>query len=259
MARAAGGPKPQPANALLGRLDGIEPQVVAHGEREAADLANRLGHPFEDVRAIADEPLRPVPHASLLVGEEQHDDLAARADAGTAPAAHDGEDHPAHVLHVDSSAAPDEALVDLGSERRVAPVGADRRNHIDMTVQQHRRRGGICARHPQVHPGPRRACRREDLRSPAGLAQHGRAVLGSIQLPHRQRTFAVIARVDPEKALGQFDDVGFGFGQRIPGHGVILHHRARSRSPDANRCRYAFVRTKTQHHVRVAELADALA
>ncbi|KAI2474372.1 ArgE Acetylornithine deacetylase/Succinyl-diaminopimelate desuccinylase [Pyrenophora tritici-repentis] len=39
--------QPHPVHALLGRLDQVEPQVLVDGEREAADLADRLGDPLE--------------------------------------------------------------------------------------------------------------------------------------------------------------------------------------------------------------------
>ena len=41
-------------------LDQVEPQLVAEGEREAADLADRLGAALEEVGVVVDQPVRAV-------------------------------------------------------------------------------------------------------------------------------------------------------------------------------------------------------
>ena len=60
----------QPVDALLGRLDQVQPQVVADRVREAADLADRLGAALEQLRMVVDEEVRAVDAARLLVGGE---------------------------------------------------------------------------------------------------------------------------------------------------------------------------------------------
>ena len=68
----------QPGHSLLGCLDQIEPQVVAHGEREPTDLADRLGAVGEQLRVVVDEPVRTKVAAGLLVGGEDQPDRTSR-------------------------------------------------------------------------------------------------------------------------------------------------------------------------------------
>ena len=55
----------------------VEPQVVRDRQREAADLADRLGAALEQLRVVVDQPVRAVAAAGLLVGEEGEHDVAA--------------------------------------------------------------------------------------------------------------------------------------------------------------------------------------
>ena len=68
--------EPHPVHALLGGLDQVEPQVLVDGEREAADLADRLRHALEQLRVVVDQVPRAEHAARLLVGEEGEHDVA---------------------------------------------------------------------------------------------------------------------------------------------------------------------------------------
>ncbi len=116
------GRQPHPGDALLGRLDEIEPARVVDGDAEPADLADRLGAPLEQLRVLVDQPVRAVRAAGLLVGDERQHDVPRRAAALAEPLPDDREDHRVHVLHVDRAAPPDAAVGDLPAERVVGPV-----------------------------------------------------------------------------------------------------------------------------------------
>jgi hypothetical protein len=74
VARGAGRGQAHPRHALLRRLDHVEPQVVVHRQREAADLADRLGAALEQLRVVLHQPLGAEDAPGLLVGHEgQHD------------------------------------------------------------------------------------------------------------------------------------------------------------------------------------------
>ena len=70
-------PQPHPAQALLRRLDQVEPLLVDR-EREPADLPDRLGAPREEVRPVLHQPLRAERPTRLLVGDEREDEVARR-------------------------------------------------------------------------------------------------------------------------------------------------------------------------------------
>ena len=124
-----------PAHALLRSLDRVEPEVIANGDRESPDLAYCLRDAFEDLGSIRSEPMSAVTAAGLLVGKQQDHDVATGANTFSTPAPKHGQDHGVHVLHVNSATAPDESLVNLGRERRMGPIGGDRRHDVEMTVQ----------------------------------------------------------------------------------------------------------------------------
>ena len=104
----------------------IEPKIIANGEREAADLADRLRdspRPPRDARRPASRA--PSDAAGLLVGGEDQPDRPPRRHAGTGPSAYDAEHHRVEVLHVDCAAAPD-AAVDRPRRRTAAPTSRPR-------------------------------------------------------------------------------------------------------------------------------------
>ena len=216
MAGTVPGTKPDPADALLRRLNRVEAQVVAHGQREAAHLADGLGDALEELRTVLDQPPRAMDAARLLIGEEEHDDVATGPDAAPPPGTDHGEDHRVHVLHVDRASAPHESAVEQRLERRVRPVLGHGRDDVDVPVQQQCARGRVGAGDPQVDAAPRVARGREDLGIEADLAQALGAVVGDLGLADRLRGVAPVAGVDADELLGQLDDLRLRVGKGLP-------------------------------------------
>ena len=135
---AAGG-EPHPGQALLGGLHEVEAQVVADGDAEAADLADRLGAALEQVGVLVDQPAGAELAAGLLVGDVGQHDVARRLDAGAGPVADQRQDHGVHVLHVDRAAAPDVAVALLAGERVDAPLGRIGGDDVEVAVHEQRR------------------------------------------------------------------------------------------------------------------------
>ena len=134
---ATGDRQSHPPDALLGRLDGVEAQIVADLVGEAPDLADRLGASLEQLRVVVDQPARAVQAARLLVGQEGEHDVARGFAAAAQAFADDREGHGVHVLHVDGAAAPDVAVVgDLAREGVHRPVGGISGNDVEVTVDQ---------------------------------------------------------------------------------------------------------------------------
>ena len=133
--------QPHPGQALLGGLDEVEAQVVADGDAEAADLADRLGAALEQVGVLVDQPAGAELAAGLLVGDEGQHDVARRLDAGAGPVADQRQHHRVHVLHVDRAAAPDVAVALLAGERVHAPLGRIGGDDVEVAVHQQRAAG----------------------------------------------------------------------------------------------------------------------
>ena len=55
----------EPRQTLLGGLHRIQPPTVGQGDGEAAHLAERVGRAVQQLRAVVDDPVRPVPTAGL--------------------------------------------------------------------------------------------------------------------------------------------------------------------------------------------------
>ena len=154
-----------PGDALLGRLDEVEPQVVGDGQREAAHLADRLGAAVEHLRVVVDQPVGTEASARLLVGEEGEHQVAGRAPSRPHPVADDGEDHRVHVLHVDRAAAPDAAVGDLAGERVDLPLLGHGRHDVEVAVDEERV--------VSSDPSPRSVRPRWPGREPTRRARHG--------------------------------------------------------------------------------------
>ena len=60
----------EPGQTLLRGLDQVEPQVVADGHREPANLADALLTALENLGVLLDQPQRALGAAGLLVGGE---------------------------------------------------------------------------------------------------------------------------------------------------------------------------------------------
>ena len=121
----------QPADLLLGHLDRVE-ALAADVEREAAELAERVAHPLEQLGMLLDEELRAEVAAGLLVGEDDEHDVARELHALALRAQEGVNEHRDARLHVERAAAPDVAVLELGLERRVRPVLAGRRDDVDV-------------------------------------------------------------------------------------------------------------------------------
>ncbi len=149
---AAARGQPHPHHPLLRGLDQVEPPFTAvaarHGQREAADLADRLGDAVEQVGPVVDQPFAAVLAAGLLVGDEREHQVARRHDARAFEVPGDRDDHADHVLHVDRAAAPHVAVLDRAGERVHAPVRRLGGHHVEVAVQQQRSAVGVGAREP---------------------------------------------------------------------------------------------------------------
>ena len=78
--------QPHPVHALLRRFDQVEPTFPAvaarHRQREAPDLADRLGDSVKQVGTVVDQPLAAVLAAGLLLGQEREHQVARWDDTG---------------------------------------------------------------------------------------------------------------------------------------------------------------------------------
>ena len=95
-------------------------------EREAAELAERVAHPLEQLRVLLDEEARAEVAAGLLVGEDDEHEVAGQLDALALRAQERVHEHRHAGLHVERAAAPDVAVLEPRLERRVRPVLAAR-------------------------------------------------------------------------------------------------------------------------------------
>ena len=152
--------------------------------------------------------------AGLLVGEHRHDQVAGRFATGARQLPDVGDDHRVHVLHVDRSAAPDAAVLDLGAERIDLPVAGGGRNDIEVTVHHQRIARTVRAGDPNDDTGPARVA----------LDDHG-VETDLLELPHDVlRRFAFtgaaavteVAGVEGDQVLADLDDL-------IKGSGLISH------------------------------------
>ncbi len=151
--------------------------LAADGHAEAADLADRLGHAFEEIGVVVHYPAGTPAAAGFLVGQERDDDVARRPPAlGQALPQH-RQEHRIHVFHVDRAAAPDAVLGDLAGERVHPPVSRVGRNHVQMTVDEQGGPGRVCALDPG-HDARSLLVRFQDRGLEPGLSEQGRDVLG---------------------------------------------------------------------------------
>ena len=140
--------QPHPAQALLRGLDEVDPLLVQR-EREAADLADRLGAALEEVGPVLHQPLRAERAARLLVRDEGEDDVARRHDAVAAR----------------SGGRP-------RSSSRPCPSCRPRRGPRRSRPAPHRRTGAPTT--PTARPAPRRGARARAARRDSGSAPRSR-------------------------------------------------------------------------------------
>ena len=219
VAGGAGRGQPHPGEALLGRLHGVDP-LVADGDAEPADLADRLGHALEQVRMLLDEEFGTPVAARLLVGGEGEHDVAVRLAPLAHPLPDDREDHRVHVLHVDRAAPPHAAVGDLARERVTAPVERVGRHDVQVTVNEQCGAAPVVPFHAGDEAGPLRV-RLEDGGLQPDLAQQARHVLGG---PPFARAGVVprVGRVDPDQVSADVDDLILSLGSEVLSHAPIL-------------------------------------
>ena len=104
--------------------------IVAEGQAEAADLADRLGDAFEQVRVVVYQPAGAPGATGLLVGGEREHDVAGGGAVLAQALAHYREHHRVHVFHVDRAAAPDAVVGDVAGEGVVLPVRCMGRDYV---------------------------------------------------------------------------------------------------------------------------------
>ncbi len=200
----AGNGELHPGDALLGRLDEVQPQVVGDRVGEAADLADRLGAVGEQLRVIVDQPAGAQGSASLLVSHEGEDQITRWTATGPDKITDDRERHRDHVLHVDSAPPPQAPVDDVAAEGVHPPVRRIRRHHVEMTVDEKRRPTRVAAFDPGDDAGTARFGFQQG-RLQADLGECGGNVLGDG--PFVPVTTAPVHRVDPHQVPADLDSL----------------------------------------------------
>ncbi len=188
----------QPADLLLGHLDRVE-APAAEVDGGAAELAERVADPLELLRMLLDEKSRPEVAAVLLVAQHREHEVAGRRPLRVR-ADERVHEHGDAGLHVERTATPDHPVVDVRGERRMRPLLAGGGDHVDVSVEQQRRRLAAAGdAGDQVRPAVRA---REDARVDPGAGEQTAHVLDARGLvPWRVR------RVEPDQLAQQLDDV----------------------------------------------------
>ena len=169
--------------------------------RRTAELAERVPHAVEEVGVLLDEVLRAEVAAVLLVAQHREDQVAARLQLAARSAQERVDEHRDAALHVERAAAPDDAVDELGAERRVRPLLPCGLDDVDVAVEQERRR---------VAGAGRRATRFGRASSRAKIRDSTPGVVE--QLLHVRDALAFVAgrvrRVEPDQVAQELDDVG---------------------------------------------------
>jgi hypothetical protein len=197
----------QPQHALLGGLDQVGPGA-AERDREAADLAQRLGRAGEELRLVLDQPARPDHAAGLLVGEKSEDHIPRGYGVVALELARDGESHRDHALHVDRAAAPHVAVADLPGEGMHRPVGGVGRHHVEVAVHQQRAARRIGAGQPDDHIAAPPGARFDIGDLVAHLGELARDILRGRLFCANFFRITEIACVDRDQLAGQRDHLG---------------------------------------------------
>ena len=122
------------AAALLGDHDRVEADA-GHDAAVAATLADRVPDAAEQLRVVVGQPGRALDATRLLVGEHDQQHIARQPNP-LALGAEEGFDHHRHpVLHVEGAPAPDPAVDKLAAEGRARPFLVDRRNNVDVALE----------------------------------------------------------------------------------------------------------------------------
>jgi hypothetical protein len=130
----------------------------------------------------------------------------------------DRDEHAAHVLHVDSSAAPHIAVLDGTGKRVHAPIRRFSGHHVEVPVQQKRSTVGIRALQPREHVAAARRSGLDILSRKADLFQLLGHPPGALGLALGGLQFAGVGRVEPDERADEIDHLGFGVGGSSHSH-----------------------------------------
>ena len=214
MAGRAARRQPQPGHPLLRGLQQVE-ALAREGQAEAADLADRLGDPLEQLRVLVHQEARAPGAAGLLIRGKGEHDVAGRLALLAQALADDRQHHRVHVLHVDRAAAPDAVVGDLAGEGVDLPVFGVGRDDVEMTVDEQSGPVPVFAFEACDHAGAL-GMRLQDRGLQAGLGEPGGYVFGGLPLA-RARMVPWVRGVDPDQVAADVDDL------ILRGHGVSCH------------------------------------
>ena len=202
--------QPHPGDRLLRGHHGVDADVLTEGQREAADLAERLGAAREQVGAVLGEPVRAVGAAGLLVGEEREHDVARGDGALGGELARERQDHRVHVLHVHRAPAPDVAVLDRAGQRVDRPLALVEGHDVEVPVHEQRGALGIGALQPREHVVPPGSPGLDHLGLEPHLAQLRVHVGGGLGLARGGRELSGVLAVDLDELAGQRHDLVLG-------------------------------------------------
>ena len=220
------------APALLGDHDRVEApaaQVLHHASR----LADAVLDPGEQLGMLVDQEFRALVASRLLVRQHREHEVA-RSPTASLRLQECADHHRDASFHVESAATPQVAVDDLSAKRLVRPLLVDRGDHVDVALEQERRRlaPALEPSHQVRSPGaPSRIARsRRQIRLQNALDQ----LDGDVLLAWR------IGGVELDQVAGQLDDKAAGQapGQSsrapasaaglagVPGHDFVSPERA---------------------------------
>ena len=197
----AGSPdrRAHPAHLLLTHLNRVCAQTRQFGAR-ATKLTERVPHALEQLGVLLDHEARAVRSQILLIREHAQQHIARWRLSGLGEPQNRPEHHRHTALHVQGASTPNLAVDQLAAERIVAPALANRRDHIDVTLEKQRRRGT-----PTGQP-------RQQARPCRVLGQDSRLQASSVaeilDPPHAlSLVTGWIGRVEPDQLTQQLDRI----------------------------------------------------
>ena len=198
----AGPPNPRahPAHLLLTHLNRVSAQTRQLGAR-ATKLTERVPHALEQLGVLLDHEARAVRSQILLIREHAQQHVARWRLSGLGEPQDRPEHHRHTALHVQRASTPNLALDQLGGERIVTPALAIRRDHVDVTLEQERRRD-TPTRQPRQQVRPRRILGQDPRLQASSVAE-------ILDPPHAPSLVAGrIGRVEPDQLSQQLDRIG---------------------------------------------------
>ena len=209
MPGAASRRQPHPQQPLLGGLDEVHASFAAvaarNRDREAAHLADRFGHPGEQVGPVVDQPLGPVLAAVLLVGDEGEHQIPRRDDALAFEVPGDGQHHPAHVFHIHRAAAPHVAVAHRTRERVDAPVGGLGGDDVEVPVEEQRPTGRVGAGKPGEDIAAIGGAGLDVFRVVAHVAELIGDPPGALRLAHRGFQLTGVGGIEADQGADESD------------------------------------------------------